>query len=118
MAAGAAPGLGSQLWGRRYAILYVALVILLGVEIRRWHDPHTGFSSLIDFGERFAPRRLPERSDQPLYTYGRSGYDGQFYAQLAVAGNPFDPALARALDAPVYRTRRMLLPALAHLAGF
>jgi hypothetical protein len=118
MATGAAPGYGSELWGRRYAIIYLALVIRLAVEIGRWHDPHTGFSSLIDFGEQFAPRRLPALADQSLYTYARSaGYDGQFYAQLAVAGNPFDPALAVALDGPGYRTRRMLLPALVHLAG-
>jgi hypothetical protein len=118
MAAGAAPGFGSELWGRRYAILYLALVIRLGVEIGRWHDPHTGFSSLIDFGEQFAPRRLPALSVLPLYTYARSsGYDGQFYAQLAVAGNPFDPAVAVALDGPGYRARRILFPALVHLAG-
>jgi hypothetical protein len=118
MAAGAAPGLGREMWGRRYAIVYLALVIRLAVEIGRWHDPNTGFSSLIDFGEQFAPRRLPALSSLPLYTYARSsGYDGQFYAQLAVAGNPFDPAVAVALDAPGYRARRILFPALVHLAG-
>jgi hypothetical protein len=118
MAAGAAPGFGGELWGRRYAIVYLALVIRLGVEIGRWHDPNTGFSSLIDFGEQFAPRRLPALSSLPLYTYARSsGYDGQFYAQLAVAGNPFDPAVAVALDSPGYRARRILFPALVHLAG-
>lgn len=117
MAAGATRGLGSELWGRRYAILYLALVIRLGVEISRWHDPHTGFSSLIDFGEQFAPRRLPALAELPLYTDAHSGYDGQFYAQLAVAGNPFDPAVAVALDGPGYRARRILFPALVHLAG-
>ena len=43
--------------------------------------------------------------------------DGQFYAQLAVAGNPFEPAVAVALDSPGYRARRILFPALVHLAG-
>jgi hypothetical protein len=118
MAAGVTRGLGGELWGRRYAILYLALVIRLGVEIGRWHDPHTGFSSLIDFGEQFAPRRLPALSELPLYTSAHSGYDGQFYAQLAVAGNPFAPAVAVALDGPGYRARRILFPALAHLAGW
>src|SRR6202020_1608324 len=42
---------------------------------------------------------------------------GQFYAQIAVAGNPFNPELRTALDAPAYRMRRILLPELAHLAG-
>lgn len=108
---------GRELWGRRYAVVYLALLIRFGIEVARWHDPHTGWSPLICFGEQFAPRRVAALADVPLYTYAYSGYDGQFYAQIAVAGNPFDPALAAALDSPGYRTRRILLPALAHLAG-
>ena len=118
METGTPPSFGAELWGRRYAIVYLALVVRFVIEIGRWHDPHTGFSSLIDFGDQFAARRVASLSDVPLYTYARSsGYDGQFYAQLAVAGNPLDPELDRALDAPGYRARRALLPALVHLAG-
>jgi hypothetical protein len=73
---------------------------------------------LILFGEHFALRRLPQLADVPLYTYARQdGYDGQFYAQMAVAGNPFDRALTRALDDPPYRERRVLLPLAAHVLG-
>lgn len=118
MKTGAPPSFGAELWGRRYAIVYLALLVRLVIEIGRWHDPHTGFSSLIDFGDQFAARRVASLSDVPLYTYARSsGYDGQFYAQLAVAGNPLDPELDRALDSAGYRARRALLPALVHLAG-
>lgn len=86
--------------------------------LARFHDPHTGSSSLILFGEHFALRRLPRLADVPLYTYAnQDGYDGQFYAQMAVAGNPFDRALARALDDPPYRERRVLLPLVVHLVG-
>ena len=45
------------------------------------------------------------------------GYDGQFYAQLAVRPDPADPEVQRALDTPAYRARRMLLPWVAHLLG-
>jgi hypothetical protein len=111
------PSFGAELWGRRYAIVYLALLVRFVIEIGRYHDPHTGFSSLIAFGEHFAPQRLSRLSAARLYTYAQDGYDGQFYAQLAVAGNPLDPELERALDSPSYRTRRILLPALAHVAG-
>jgi len=120
METGAPPSFGTELWGRRYAIVYIALLIRFVIEIGSWHDPHTGFTSLIWFGERFAPRRVAPLSGIPIYTdaYPLSdGYDGQFYAQLAVAGNPFDRDLQRSLDSPSYRGRRILLPELAHLAG-
>jgi hypothetical protein len=105
-------------WDWRFAAVYGALLIGFVVEIGRSCDPQTGFSSLIEFGDRFAGSRLPQLREVPLYTYAQSsGYDGQFYAQLAVAKNPFDPALARALDSPGYRTRRILFPALVHLLG-
>ena len=94
------------------------MLIRFVLEIGRYHDAQTGFSSLIVFGDQFAARRLPQLLDVPLYTYARSaGYDGQFYAQLAVAGNPFDPGLKRALDSPSYRERRILFPLLIHLVG-
>jgi hypothetical protein len=118
METGGQPSFGSGLWGRRYAIVYLALVIRFVVEIGRCYDPTTGLSSLIYFGDQFAARRITSLSAVPLYTYSdSSGYDGQFYAQLAVAGNPFDPELKQALDNPGYRARRMALPALAHLIG-
>src|ERR1022692_327965 len=93
METSAPPSFGRELWGRRYAVVYLALLIRFVIEVARWHDPHTGFSPLICFGDQFAPRRVAALSEVPLYTYAHSGYDGQFYAQIAVAGNPFDPAL-------------------------
>jgi len=117
MGTGAPRSFGSELWSKRYAIVYLALLIRFAIEIARWHQPHTGFSSLICFGEQFSAQRIPALSQVPLYTYPFSGYDGQFYAQLAVSGNPLAPDMAKALDGPSYRGRRILLPALAHLAG-
>jgi hypothetical protein len=105
-------------WNWRYIIIYAALLIRIGVEIGRFHNGDTGFSALVDFGDLFAARRVPQLAEVPIYTQVRSaGYDGQFYAQLAVAGNPFDPGLRTALDSPAYRARRILLPALVHIAG-
>jgi hypothetical protein len=101
-----------------YAAIYVVCLGGFGHALARCHDPHTGYSSLILFGEQFALRRLPILRDVPLYTYAhQAGYDGQFYAQMAVAGNPFDPALVRALDSPAYRERRLFLPLVVHALG-
>jgi len=72
---------------------------------------------LLWFGERFEPTRVPQLADVPLYTIDGDGYDGQFYAQVAVTGNPFAPELETALDAPAYRARRVLVPMLAHAVG-
>ncbi|RDJ93586.1 hypothetical protein B4Q13_20935, partial [Lacticaseibacillus rhamnosus] len=74
---------------------------------------------MLFYGETFYPDRLPMLRDVPIYTQRRStGYDAQFYSQIAVAGNPFHPDLAKALDSPAYRSHRILLPLLVHAAGF
>jgi hypothetical protein len=110
--------LGRRLWRRRFALVYLACLGAFALQIARFGDRHTGYSSLILFGDHFAPQRLPQLADVRLYTYARQiGYDGQFYAQMAVAGNPFNRELGRALDAPAYRERRILLPLLAHAVG-
>lgn len=108
----------SPAWRTAYALVYLACLAGFARGIARFGDRQTGYTSLILFGDHFAPQRLPQLAEIPIYTYAqREGYDGQFYAQMAVAGNPFDPALARALDAPAYRERRILLPLVTHLVG-
>ena len=106
------------LWHRRYAVVYLAVAFWLVRRVNAAHDVHTGYTSLISFGEPFRAQRLQSLRPVPIYTYAYSdGYDGQFYAQLAVAGNPFDPELHTALDSAPYRTHRILLPLLAHVLG-
>jgi hypothetical protein len=110
--------LGARLWQLRFVLIYLVCLCGFARQIARFGDRHTGFSSLILFGDHFAPQRLRQLASVPLYTYARQvGYDGQFYAQIAVAGNPFDRDLAGALDAPAYRERRILLPLIVHGAG-
>jgi len=48
----------------------------------------------------------------------RWGFDGQFYAELALDPLLRDPQLKIALDAPAYRSRRILTSWLAWLGGF
>lgn len=80
-----------------------------------------GWSKLIRFGAEFEPHALPRLKAVDHYVFrnpgSRSGYDGQFYAQLALDPSLRDPAFARALDNPPYRARRIGLPALAYGLG-
>ena len=100
-------------------VAYLALGAWFAAAILRTYEPRTGFTSLISFGDHFEARRLEALKGVPIRTLRASdGYDGQFYAQLAVAGNPFAPGVRQALDSPAYRSRRILLPLVVHLLGF
>ncbi len=80
-----------------------------------------GWTKLIRFGAEFETRALPRLQGVDHYVFhspaSRLGYDGQFYAQLALDPTLRDPAFDRALDNPSYRARRIGLPALAYGLG-
>ena len=103
---------------RVFGVAYLALAAWCVLRVAQAYDARTGFTSLIWFGDRFAPTRLAVLGRIPVFTYESSdGFDGQFYAQIAVAGNPFAADVQRALDLPSYRARRILLPVAAHAVG-
>jgi hypothetical protein len=81
-------------------------------------NPQTGFTSLIRFGEKWEERRLSVLQPLTVFTVpASSGYDGQFYAQVAMDPLLRNSELPTALDAPSYRARRILAPATAAAAG-
>lgn len=91
--------------------MFTVLVLLI-------FSPQTGFTSLIRFGETWSNRLHSSLQDLPIAVVPSSnGYDGQFYAQIALDPTLRDAELARVVDAPAYRARRILLPALAALLG-
>jgi hypothetical protein len=76
-----------------------------------------GFVQLICFGTNFTARELPEIRSADISRNSPGGYDGQFYAQMAL-----DPLLLRiagttVVDAPRYRSERPVLPMLSYLLG-
>lgn len=97
----------------------LSLFVLHGYE--RVDEAGKGWSRLIRFGTEFAPHALPRLKAVDHYVFkssaSRLGYDGQFYAQLALDPSLSDPAFNRALDNPSYRARRIGLPALAYCLG-
>jgi hypothetical protein len=93
------------------SLLFAALVVAK-------FSPQTGLTSLIRFGETWQDRRHSALKSLPIATVpGSSGYDGQFYAQIALDPLLRSLELERVIDAPVYRARRILTPATAALLG-
>ena len=85
--------------------------------LRRARDPSSGFLGLALFGKHFETTRLEAVNRAAPPTATEIGYDGQFYAQVALDPSLGDPALPRALDNAAYRARRIGLPVLAWAAG-
>ena len=68
--------------------------------VLKQYDPQTKFTQLILFGWHFQSRALPQvRALRPANATP-FGYDGQFYAQIAIDPSLKDPNLGAALDAP------------------
>jgi hypothetical protein len=101
----------------RMLILLTASLIPTGY-ILKHYDSQTHFTSLIFFGAFYQDRALAEIRTLKPAVDSLYGYDGQFYAQLAVDPLLTDPQLQKAIDSPSYRAQRIFLSALAHVAGF
>jgi hypothetical protein len=98
--------------------IYLAAVVMFILSIRQFHRRSTGFTELIDFGDQFYYAVLPAIREMPRYTDPRSpGYDGQFYAQLAVEPLLRNRDIDKALDNPPYRARRILFSWTAYVFG-
>lgn len=105
-----------SLWKQRLAALL--LLSLLPVLLYwTWCTPERGCLALIHFGQNFAARALPEVRALDPPALSPWGYDGQFYAQIALEPTLRSPELEQALDNPHYRSRRIGMPALAALLG-
>lgn len=103
-----------RLW-RTLALLGCALFLTL---VARFYHPGLGFSALLMIPEGDETYQLPALRDLPLYKYPKGfTYDGAMYVQLAMTPLLSDPAIDRALDAPVYRARRIFFCWTAYVLG-
>ena len=98
---------------RACAALLVAAFL---ASVAQFYHPEFGFTGLIGFGPQHH-EELPAIQAVPHRHYETGGYDGQFYAQLAVEPLLKDAAIDRALDSPPYRSRRILFSWTAHALG-
>jgi hypothetical protein len=77
--------------------------------VAQFYVPGKGFTSLILFGGEPPPHRISELGAVDCYVYQDSrGYDGQYYAQLAVHPWFGSPDLRASVDNLPYRARRIL----------
>jgi hypothetical protein len=88
--------------------VYAAWLLVFAISVASFYRSGTGFTSFILFGKTFAARALPEVRAIPHFDVNGPGYDGQFYAQLAVRPAPWDPAVYEALDNAWFRAGRIL----------
>lgn len=97
---------------------YLAVVTIFLVSLSGFYDPQTGFTGLIMFGEQLDEQAVPALRALPHHIVSdSSGYDGQYYAQLALDPLLRDPATLGAVDVPLYRARRILFSWTAFLLG-
>lgn len=112
----AVPGAGGRGRLLGWMLRFLVLAYFFVAVAAHWR-PTDGFASLVHFGRNFTETRLPELGAAELTTYPAAGYDGQFYAQLAIRPDVTDPEVQRSIDNPRYRARRILLPLIAHVLG-
>src|SRR5438128_11101524 len=110
--------LESRVSNRARAAIILVLSLLPALFVASQFTWQQGFTRLLDVRRSYLHRRaLPEFQTLNPATFEKEGYDGQFYAQLAIDPLLRNPQLARALDGPEYRARRILQPAVAWLLG-
>ena len=97
--------------------VYAAVAILVFCGIATMREPGRGFTKILHFGAALADQRLPALKNLPLAVTSDTGYDGQYYAQLAVDPRVRSPEVQAAMDDARYRGQRILLPAIAHVLG-
>lgn len=98
-----------------YTILGIFLFIL-GLMFSRYIEGK-GLTALIQFDTIHAENKLPILDSIPHHVRDPSGYDGQFYAQIAIDPTLKDPSLEKALDWPNYRARRIFVPLVGYCLG-
>ncbi len=105
---------GAQVWRLAYVVVLAACLSLVAT----YYHPDFGFTAFIEFPLSNHENEIAAVRNAPHYDHADSGgYDGQFYAQLAVEPLLGDRALDTALDTPPYRARRILMSWASYLVG-
>lgn len=103
---------------KRFLPYFLSATFFLALLVNKY-DSQYGFSELAGFGEDYDLPQIATLEELRIYEKPNStGYDGQFYTQIALDPSLQDPGFAEAIDHPSYRARRILLPALSYALGF
>ena len=90
-----------------YKSIYIAAFVFFALKIYQHHHYNYGYSLLPLFNHDFQERSIELLKETPHYTH-EDGYDGQFYAQLALKPLARGTEIETALDNYAYRARRIL----------
>ncbi len=102
-----------------WRLAYGATVLLFLAIVASYYSRETGFTVFLSLPANSHSYELPVVQDIPhAHDEVDSGYDGQFYAQMAVEPLLRDSAIDRAMDQPGYRAHRILFSWTAWAAGF
>src|SRR5262245_46415883 len=105
---------GAQKWTAACVLVVAGFL----ATVARYYHPSYGFTAFLEFPAATHDSELPAVRNAPHYDHpGSGGYDGQFYAQLAVEPLLKNPEIDRALDNPPYRAHRILFPWIAWTMG-
>jgi hypothetical protein len=100
----------------RFAACGVCVAAIL-VVLAKQYSPEYGFTGMLRYGEKFNVHALDKAKQAPRKIFPGLGFDGQFYANLALDPTLTNKKMAAAMDLPQYRSRRIFLPLCAFLAG-
>jgi hypothetical protein len=90
-------------------VSYVAAIALFLWCVAQFHQRETGFTSLISIGDQFSSTQVTALRETSHFVYqGSPGYDGAYYAQLALYPTLNNPELKTAIDNLPYRAKRIL----------
>ncbi len=103
---------------RGWIAAHLAVVLAFLATVASYYRPGHGFTEFIRLPvDSHDEYELPAVSAVPHVENTDGGYDGQFYARLALDPLLRDPAIDRTLDLPGYRARRILFSWTAYLLG-
>lgn len=99
-------------------LAYAGLVAAFLIVLWQFYIPGKGFSYLIAFGGNQEEVRLSKVRKLDYYIQrASSGYDAQYYVQIAMDPSLQNTQLKHAVDTLPYRARRILFSATAYLFG-
>ncbi|MEM9157843.1 MAG: hypothetical protein AAGB46_02245 [Verrucomicrobiota bacterium] len=100
-----------------FPLLYSAAILFIAYKFATFYNPVVGFAWLPQFGESFEARRTDELRATDYLVTSRYGYDGQYYAQLALSPTLQDEGLEESVDNFNYRARRIFFSWTAYVLG-
>jgi len=90
--------------GKKARVLIITVLWLIpALFVARQFSAGHGLTKLLEVGSSLSPARVASVSGTATGYRPRKGYDGQFYAQVAIDPSLRNPRLAQALDMPEYR---------------